>query len=642
MLAFAVMATLAQATKTVALNTLDLEGIEQGWGYPQRNKSVEGNPLTIGGKVYPTGIGTHAESRWVIQLGGKATKFTATVGLDDETKGKGSIEFILKCDDKKVWASGIMKPGTPAKFVNIPLAKVQRLSLLVTDAGDGSDYDHADWIAPTVTSHAAVIPFTFPVEKPYILTPEAAPVPRLTGPQIFGVRPNRPILHRFTATGQKPMKFTAEGLPQGVKVDDITGQLSGTLPLNGSFDLTVHAANGVGSTSRKFKLVCGDTIALTPPMGWNSWYCYYDAVTQKNVEKAATQMVSSGLADHGWTYINIDDGWEMKPGSTDPLLSGDMRDKDGLINSNGKFPDMKGLTDHIHGLGLKAGLYSSPGPTTCAGFHATYQCEDKDVQRWSQWGFDLIKYDWCSYGEIVKNPTLDEFKKPYQDLRAALNKSNRDIFFSLCQYGMGDVWNWGAEVDGNMWRTTGDITDHWSSISSIGFAQDKMAPHAQPGHWNDPDMLQVGNFVQGNGTLRKTRLTPSEQYTQVTLWSLLAAPFLTSCDLGSLDAFSKNLLMNDDVIEVDQDVMGKAAHLVAKAGMGQVWARPLSDGSFAIGLFNLGDDVAPVELRLSELGFNEAKLVKDIWRQKKVATKAFKVGARLPRHGVAFFRVWPA
>ena len=254
------------------------------------------------------------------------------------------------------------------------------------------------------------------------------------------------------ATGRRPIDFAAENLPEGLKLDSKTGRITGTIQKRGEYIVILSAKNDLGQDQCNFKIVCGDAVALTPPMGWNSWNCFAAAVDDAKVRSAADAMVRSGLIDHGWTYINIDDCWEIKPGSNDPLLQGQPRDENGMINSNKKFPDMKALCDYIHDKGLKAGIYSSPGPLTCAGFTASYKYEEKDAQRYAQWGFDYLKYDWCSYGRIAKGNSLPVLKKPYQVMREALDKTHRDIVYSLCQYGMGDVWQWGAEVGGNCWR----------------------------------------------------------------------------------------------------------------------------------------------------------------------------------------------
>ena len=321
--------------------------------------------------------------------------------------------------------------------------------------------------------------------------------------------------------------------------------------------------------------------------------------------------------------------------------NGPARDGAGVINSNRKFPDMKGLSAYVHGKGLKIGLYSSPGPTTCAGYEASYKHEEQDAARYAEWGFDYLKYDWCSYGDIDRKPDLAGYKKPYEVMDQALRKADRDIVFSLCQYGMGDVWKWGAEVGGNCWRTTGDINDSWGSLSGIGFSQDGHEKYAGPGHWNDPDMLVVGKVGWGPH-LHPTRLTPNEQYTHITLWSLLSSPLLIGCDMTQLDDFTRGLLTNDEVIDVNQDSLGKPAGRVAKDGQLEVWARDLEDGSKAVGLFNRGEFEKPVTVKWADLKITGKHAVRDLWRQKDVGTADAEYTAPVPRHGAVMIRISPA
>jgi alpha-galactosidase len=349
-------------------------------------------------------------------------------------------------------------------------------------------------------------------------------------------------------------------------------------------------------------------------------------------------MVTSGLINHGWTYINIDDCWEIKPNSDDPILMGEPRNSQGMINTNKKFPDMKALSDYIHSKGLKMGIYSSPGPLTCAGFTASYQYEEKDAQQYAEWGIDYLKYDWCSYGRIAKDNNLPELKKPYSVMRAALDKVKRDIVYSLCQYGMGNVWEWGAEVGGNSWRTTGDIVDTWESMSGIGFSQAGHEKYARPGNWNDPDMLVVGKVGWGP-MLHPTRLTPNEQYTHISLWCLLSSPLLIGCDMTQLDDFTLNLLTNDEVLEVSQDPLGKQASRVSKEGDLEVWAKAMEDGSKAVGLFNRGLWKSEIKARWSDLGIEGKQKVRDLWRQKDLGTYDKEFSATVPRHGVVLVKI---
>jgi hypothetical protein len=324
-----------------------------------------------------------------------------------------------------------------------------------------------------------------------------------------------------------------------------------------------------------------------------------------------------------------------------------------MIATNAKFPDMKGLSDYVHAKGLKLGIYSGPGTLTGAGFTASYQFEEHDARQYAAWGVDYLKYDWCSYSRIAKDRSLPELKKPYQVMRRALDKVDRDIVYSLCQYGMGNVWEWGAEVGGNCWRTTGDITDSWSSMAEIGFGQAGHEPFAGPGHWNDPDMLVLG-MVGWGPALHPTRLTPDEQVTHFTLWSLLASPLLIGADMSHLDEFTMSLLTNDEVIDVNQDPAGKQARRVLSGDGEQVWVKDLEDGSKAVGLFwaddgarkpadyfRWSDDPAARTITVSakDLGISGKFTVRDLWRQKNLGVHSGKLTAIVPYHGVVLVRV---
>ena len=659
-----VLASLAVASAsadTVWLDSLNVGLATQGYGEPHKNVTVDGHKLTIGGKTFDHGFGTHADSHLQLNLAGGSTGFTATVGVDDEVgDGLGSVEFIVKGDGKALWQSGVLHKGDAAKEVSVDLTGVKTLVLEVTDGGDGIDFDHADWAdAKFETTGAA--PVTVAAEAaaavaPYILTPPEAATPRINGPNVFGVRPGSPFLYTIPASGERPIQFSVKGLPSGLKLDRKTGQITGSLKAKGEYNVTFGAKNAQGEDAKKFRIVCGDQIALTPQMGWNSWNCFAHAVSADRVKRAADAMVKSGLINHGWTYINIDDFWENHRDSKDPTLHGEFRDASGNIVPNVRFPDMAGLASYVHALGLKIGLYSSPGPWTCGGCAASWQHEQQDAQTYAKWGFDYLKYDWCSYGSIAdgEDPTAKNVplwgKKakddagaiyPYTVMGKYLREQNRDILFSLCQYGMADVWKWGANVNGNSWRTTGDITDTWRSMSGIGFKQDKAAPYAGPGHWNDPDMLIVGQV--GWGHLHPTRLTPDEQYTHISLWCLLSAPLLIGCDMEQFDAFTLSLLSNDEVLALDQDALGKEAQTVLKINNVSIYEKELEDGSRALGFFNLGSSPVTLDFnQLTQFGFKGNQQVRDLWRQKDVTVVDAATGSlplTIPAHGVVLYKL---
>ena len=441
------------------------------------------------------------------------------------------------------------------------------------------------------------------VEIPYILTPRPPAEPRINGAKVFGVRPWSPFHYQVAATGQPPLKYSASDLPEGLAINPETGLITGSLNKKAEYVIKLTVENPCGYAERDLKVIVGDLISLTPPMGWNSWNCWGLSVSDKKVRQSADAMKASGLTAHGWTYINIDDGWE------------DTHDKNGNILTNSKFPNMPALCGYVHSLGLKIGIYSSPGTRTCGGFEGSYGFEAKDAMNYASWGIDYLKYDWCSYGNIAPDPTPEQMKNPYKEMKHALRKANRDIHYSLCQYGMGDVWTWGAEVDGNSWRTTGDIEDTWESLSSIGFSQGKCSSSSAPGRWNDPDMLVVG-WVGWGPALHYTRLTPSEQYTHITLWSLLASPLLIGCDMNQLDAFTLNLLTNDEVLAVNQDPLGKQAVQIRATDEYEVWARDLEDGSKAVGLFNKTEKPLNVPVEMKDMKLDGKWAMRDLWVQR--------------------------
>ncbi len=448
----------AQATETVWLDALDLKTISQGWGTPQVNRSIREQPLVIGGQKFVRGVATHADSTYRLTLNGGMERFTASVGLDEAAGEPGSVVFEVIADGKPVFASGVMQSGQPAKPLDVDLRGVQSLLLHVTDAGDGIICDHADWANAqfTVTGENPV-PGGVPKEAPYLLTPKPAAAPRLNGPKVYGARPGHPFLYRIPAQGERPMTFSASGLPQGLQLDAQTGIITGTTPPRGEYNITLRAKNSHGRDHRGFKLVSGDTLALTPPMGWNSWYAHYARITDPMMRAAVDIMIRSGMADVGYQYVNIDACWAVNPALTnDPTMQVPPRDANGNVQPNRKFPDMKAVTDYIHGRGLKAGLYSSPGPWDCMLAVGSWLHEEQDAQAYANWGFDFLKYDWCSYDSVADKPRspeemqrpyptipptfnfasgrpLDELKRPYQLMGGLLRQQPRDIVLNLCQ-----------------------------------------------------------------------------------------------------------------------------------------------------------------------------------------------------------------
>lgn len=651
------------SAQTIWLDQLDLSAATQGYGAPMKNKSLDGRKMSINGETFDRGFGTHAVSSLVILLEGKATSFSAKVGIDDEiTDPQGAAEFVVIGDGKQLWSSGVMRKGTPAKACLVQLSGVKKVELRVEDGGNGNYYDHADWAdakfeAVGVTTFKTYNPIP---SEPYILTPKPSDKPKINSPKVYGVRPGSPVQFIIPATGDRPMSFSASGLPSGLKIDTKTGIITGRIAKAGSYAVTLGAKNAKGTAEKKLRLECGDVIALTPTMGWNSWNCFAGEVSADKVKRAAEAMVKSGLINHGWTYINIDDFWQNHRDSKDESLRGKFRDEAGNIIPNKRFGDMKPLADYVHSLGLKIGLYSSPGPWTCGGCAGSYGYEKQDAESYAKWGFDYLKYDWCSYGNVINGlPENDPYKvsslsynggsvlatamKPFEVMGTYLREQPRDIIFSVCQYGMSDVWKWGGSVGGNCWRTTNDITDTWVSVKNIALSQDAAAPYAKPGNWNDPDMLVVGTVGWGNP--HPSKLKPDEQYLHISLWSLFSAPLLIGCDMEILDEFTLNLLTNDEVIEVNQDPLGKQATCLQTIGEVRIYKKDLEDGSYAVGFCNFGNDISTLSyVDFSKIGINGTCTVRDLWRQKNLTTidtKSAHLPLTIPAHGVLLYRFIP-
>lgn len=359
-------------------------------------------------------------------------------------------------------------------------------------------------------------------------------------------------------------------------------------------------------------------------MGWNSWNHFAGKVTDADVRAAADAMVSSGMRDAGYVYINIDDTWEGE------------RDSKGALHSNSKFPDMKALSDYVHSKGLKLGIYSSPGPKTCALFEGSYGHEEQDAATYAAWGVDYLKYDLCSYSRLMRAQSNGDYaaemkmmRDAYEKMHQALLKTGRPIVFSLCQYGWDRVWEWGPTVGANTWRTTEDINDTWAQMTMLGFAQAGLSHYASPGHWNDPDMLEVGNG----------HMKPDEYRTHMALWAMLAAPLLAGNDLSKMTPETVSMLTNRDIIAIDQDPLGKQGDRAWAAGQLEIWTRPLADGDFAVALFNRGDYQNQMGFNATDFGLKGTYYARDLWAGKDLGRLPAHYQTFVPKHGVVILRL---
>ncbi|MDX2021743.1 MAG: NPCBM/NEW2 domain-containing protein [Deltaproteobacteria bacterium] len=597
--------------------------------------SAKGTPLTIGGKVFSHGLGGTGRGQLLVRLGGRALRFVATVGIDDVEKSNGSKDFQVWLDDKMVASSGVLRKGQSARL-DVDLKGADRLELIVAHGGVESDWDRfvigdaQIVLQPWAAADRGAWP------QPYALVPEPTlPLasrhrsePAINGPRLVGATPGHPFLHRLAVTGQAPLQVTVTGLPRGLTFDAKTRTLRGTLPAVGTSTVQVLAKNKLGKAQAVLTIVgsyASSAKALTPLMGWNSWNVWGKEISAKKIRDAADALVALGLADHGFTYLNIDDGWEGK------------RDECGRLQPSPAFGDVAGLASELHSRGLKLGIYSSPGPQTCAEFEGSYGHEQQDAQTFAAWGVDLLKYDWCSFDKIAPDLSPKEQRRPYAVMQAALEKAPRDIVYSVCSYGRGEVWTWAAGVGASQWRTTSDISDSWTSLEGIAFAQSDKAPFAKPGHVNDPDMLVVGKV--GWGHPRPTNLSGNEQILHVTHWAMVAAPLLLGCNLGELDDFTLDLLSNDEVLAVDQDALVVPAQRKYADGRAEVWSRPLHDGGVAVALYNRGPVGRDVALRFSEVGLSGKQQLRDLWQRKDLGAFSDVYTTHVPQHGAVMLKV---
>ena len=674
------------AADVAYVDEYDLSGASCGMGREVRARtSVDGHPIRLGEGRYERGVGLRPESGIGFRLDGKVTAFDAVIGIDrdcrdvkDRTNRKAGAIFRVWKDARIVYDSGTIQEDHAPKTVHVNLVGAKEVVLETASFAPwcGFECSNADW-ADAKFTYAGARPEIVDagrVAQLGIVTPPERPEPQFNGAEVWGVRPGHPVIFRVPVSGVRPMSFSATGLPDGVTFDASRGVLRGTAPARtGDYPVTVTAENAKGRASRVIMLKVGETICLSPPMGWNSWNIWGWSFTMQHAMDAAKAMDASGLGNHGWAYINLDDWWEMNNSGNERAklrtdVQGPARDAKGKILTNGAFPDMKRMTDYIHSFGFKAGLYSSPGPTTCGGCEGSYGHEMQDAESYAEWGFDYLKYDWCSYGEIFKKetgwgtwewmgggregrnprskpvPPREAWAKPYCLMNKCLRAQNRDIVYAYCQYGCGETEKWGREAGANVWRTWQDLKDTWTwmRVAIEGYVKDAAYyKYTGPGFWADPDMMIVG-LQRSFGSTHPTYLTRNEQYTHVSMWCLLAAPLLIGTDLTQMDAFTKSLLVNDEMIAINQDVLGRQARRVVKEDATEVWTRPLANGDVAVGVMNAYPLSRRTCLRFSDLGLVGPHVLHDCWAQRDLGVFTCCYEAEIPAHATLVLRLRPA
>jgi alpha-galactosidase len=364
-------------------------------------------------------------------------------------------------------------------------------------------------------------------------------------------------------------------------------------------------------------------------MGWNSWNKFACNVSDELIRQIADAMVKSGMKDAGYQYVVIDDCWQVS------------RDEAGnIVPDPQRFPaGMKALADYVHSLGLKFGIYSDAGSKTCEGRPGSLGHEYQDARQYAAWGVDYLKLDWC-------NTTTQDAPAAYALMRQALNASGRPIVLSICEWGKHNPWLWGKEVGGNLWRTTDDIKDKWEgqekwpngdccalSVTAILDKEAELYSYAGPGHWNDPDMLEVGNGG----------MTDTEYRSHFSLWAMLAAPLIAGNDLRDMRPEIRDILTNKEVIAVDQDPLGSQGRRVWKDGDREVWSKQMQNGSRSVVLLNRGSVETEITAKWEDLGY-PARLsaaVRDLWQHKDLGTFKGEFSAKVPSHGVAMVTVNP-
>ena len=653
----------AFAGKTVWIDELSLGGMDIGAGHfeptPRASAACKlepGTPLKVGDRVFTRGVGGHAPSLATYEFTGEVLSFEASVGVDAWVRRKSAewkmtddakMKFRVVADEKVVAESPEMTSSTPAFDLKADLrgAKVVRLEI---DACGSASWDFSVWgdARFTLADGATVTPWIGDDEQLGILTPKPGPAPRIVGAKVFGVRPGHEILWRLSVTGERPLELKAEDLPAGVAFDAKTGLLSGKVAKPGTYPIAFTAKNAAGEAKGTLKLVVGERIALTPPMGWNSWNVFGSFVTAEDIRAAADAFIATGLADHGWSYVNIDDYWQNSVVKTDEkTLQGPLRTADGTVVSNVKFPSMKDLADYIHAKGLKAGLYSSPAAKTCGGCEASWGHEWTDAETYAKWGYDYLKYDGCSYPLVGVGTGAARNFLPFAVMGEALRAQDRDIVFSINPFGAGSELTLpygGAEIAGaNSWRTTGDINDSWKKVHEMLDGQRYRWPYARPGAWNDADMLVVGEIGGPWKFRRMTKLTHNMQYTHLSMWCVLCSPLLIGCDLTKLDDFTLSILTNDEVLETNQDELGAQAGIVAEGPRAEIWAKPMSDGSYVLALVNTVRKTTTVTADLAAIGLEGKWRVRDLWRHRDLGVYGAEYACDVPPLATHLVRLFP-
>jgi hypothetical protein len=667
----------AAAFDTIWLSSLDLTKATQGWGTPHADQSVEGHPITLHGRVFAHGYGTHSPGRLVIRLRGQALAFHAKVGVDDEVPvGRGSVEFeVVGGGGKILWRSGIMRRFDEPKAADVDISGQDRITLVVTTGGDGFDYDHADWANARIDFSGARPDTAVMESRTLEIAPESrAATPQIAGPTVIGSFPASPFVWRLPVTGEGPFRFRAlSGLPKGTALDSGTGILSGTTPPAGEYSVRLEVRTAKGRTEETLKIASGRIIAATPPMGWNSYDGFGDSVTEDEM-MANARFVAEHLQPFGWDTVVVDYRW-YDPGAhnNDPNSRAGVKlemDKFGrLLPPPNRFPSavdgngFRKLAGRLHAMGLRFGIHIMRGiprqavaancPIEGSVYHAADAADPNDKCGWcpdmfgvrggtpagqayydsifrlyAQWGVDFVK--------------MDDTSAPYHTdeisaVRRAIDRCGRSIVYSLSpgETPIEDARH--VSEHANMWRASGDFWDTWGSLDHAFDLAAKWQGYGGPGHWPDQDMLPLGHLSVGGrsvGPDRQSRFIKNEQITLISLWCLLPSPLMLGGNAADYDSWTQTLLTNREVLALNQD-MSPPARRESKTGDFEAWSRHLANGDLAVGLFNRGETEAVIPLPAFDRPYRR---LRDLWRRKYVPA-AGEPRFTVPPHGAILLRL---
>jgi alpha-galactosidase len=665
---------------TVWLSSLDLAKASQGYGAPQADKTVDSKPITLAGQVFDHGFGTHAPGLLAVNVNG-ATKFTASVGVDDEIANDiGSVEFQVLGDGRKIlWRSGVRRKGQPPVKADVAIASQKQIVLRVTTGGDAFNYDHADWADAQFTFQGTA-PKTAPITTtdPVISMDSAAGAPVIHPPFVLGTKPGAPLVWTIATTGRRPLSYSATGLPKGLSLNAATGTVTGSIAKASDYKVRVRASNAEGRDEQTIRIVAGKSLALTPPMGWNSYDCFGQSVTEAEV-LANADYLAKEMQPFGWEYVVVDYRWYEPDAAKQPLNGheGEALDMDAfgrLIPNAARFPSasngagFKALGEKIHAMGLKFGIHIMRGiprnavkvnlPIEGSKFHAADAANTTDNCPWladmygvrgdmpagrayynsifklyASWGVDYIK--------------MDDTSRPYhtaeiEAVDEAIQKCGRAIVYSLSPGETPIASAAHVASHANLWRVSDDFWDRWETLDHEFTLAERWKSSVGPGHWPDADMLPLGHLSVANRSVdpdRQTRFSRAEQVTLMSLWSLLPSPLMVGGNLPDNDPWTLALLTNPEVLAINQDVGGAAATLATRHDDLDIWTKPLADGSRAVGIFNRGDFDRDAAITPSDLHLSGEWAIRDLWKRADLGRLGGALTTSIPAHGAAMLRI---